>query len=427
PPAAAGHHPSPPKNFSDERFRQTQKDSPHSDLLDPIPHSPPLAATPPFVPTTVTTNTITTPLTLQPPTPPSSSHHHTADATIFGHPSRHTTFISIIPTIGPRHHHPALILTTAAAIHHPPPQRPQPPPKAKPDPLRLKTKLGISQSTPECNSNERIRFWTNENMEYKMDMVESAVKPFRSVRSNLPAGEINERRQKFQVVPVIADIDGAFDSNMDKVFDFLSDDDQNNELDPSKLQSLLKAHTKEVRDIKDDLKNHVSTSELWEILKANNRDTLGSELCLRHRWRRLILMHVFLVYEHDTGHSKYFGENREDGDIGDKGEAAPNMLSTLMKTSSKDIGSSKRRISHALEPGNHIYCLYDPEDAEITAYQWDPRVKGLFFTKPQSALQLLERDLPRQKWLKGHEALMSLSLKPYVSTGTTNLLYITHA
>nr|GEX89241.1 hypothetical protein [Tanacetum cinerariifolium] len=49
----------------------------------------------PFVPTTVTANTTTTPLTPQPPTPPSSSHHHTADATIFGHPSRHTTFISI--------------------------------------------------------------------------------------------------------------------------------------------------------------------------------------------------------------------------------------------------------------------------------------------------------------------------------------------
>ncbi|GKC68550.1 hypothetical protein Tco_1101148 [Tanacetum coccineum] len=57
-------------------------------------------------------------------------------------------------------------------------------------------------------------------------------------------------------------------------------------------------------------------------------------------------------------------------------------------------------------------CLYEPEDVEITAYPWDPRVKGLFFTKPRLALQLLERDLSRQKWLKGHEALISLSLKP---------------
>ncbi|GJV63517.1 hypothetical protein Tco_1474345, partial [Tanacetum coccineum] len=57
-------------------------------------------------------------------------------------------------------------------------------------------------------------------------------------------------------------------------------------------------------------------------------------------------------------------------------------------------------------------CLYEPGDVEITAYPWDPRVKGLFFTKPRLALQLLERDLSRQKWLKGHEALISLSLKP---------------
>nr|GEV88815.1 reverse transcriptase domain-containing protein [Tanacetum cinerariifolium] len=136
-------------------------------------------------------------------------------------------------------------------------------------------------------------------------------------------------------------------------------------------------------------------------------------------------------------------ENREDDDIGAKGEASPNMLTTLMETSrihgsipllinqflhknsmvtndivevsnltSKDIGSTKRWIGHAFKPGNHIYCLYDPEDAEITAYPWDPRVKDLFFHQPQSALQLLEWDLPRQKWLKGHEALMSLSLKP---------------
>ncbi|GKE79362.1 hypothetical protein Tco_1545482, partial [Tanacetum coccineum] len=75
-------------------------------------------------------------------------------------------------------------------------------------------------------------------------------------------------------------------------------------------------------------------------------------------------------------------ENRKDGDIGGNGETAPNMLCTLMKTSrihgsipllinqflhkntlvtndivqvadltSQDIGSFKRRIGHALEPG----------------------------------------------------------------------------
>nr|GEV69550.1 hypothetical protein [Tanacetum cinerariifolium] len=80
-------------------------------------------------------------------------------------------------------------------------------------------------------------------------------------------------------------------------------------------------------------------------------------------------------------------ENRKDGDIGGNGEAAPNMLRTLIKTSrihgsipllihqflhkntlvindkvevadltSQDIESFKRRIGHALEPrGGYQY------------------------------------------------------------------------
>nr|GEV94377.1 poly [ADP-ribose] polymerase 1 [Tanacetum cinerariifolium] len=48
------------------------------------------------------------------------------------------------------------------------------------------------------------------------------------------------------------------------------DGNQNNELDHSKLKSLLKAQTKEAEVIKDDLKNHVSTSELRVMPEANN-------------------------------------------------------------------------------------------------------------------------------------------------------------
>nr|GEU96755.1 valine--tRNA ligase, mitochondrial 1-like isoform X2 [Tanacetum cinerariifolium] len=41
--------------------------------------------------------------------------------------------------------------------------------------------------------------WTNERVEYEMDVVESAVKSLRSIRANLPAGERNERRAGFAV------------------------------------------------------------------------------------------------------------------------------------------------------------------------------------------------------------------------------------
>ena len=38
-----------------------------------------------------------------------------------------------------------------------------------------------------------MQSWTNEKVEFEMDMVESAVKSLRSLRANLAAGEINER------------------------------------------------------------------------------------------------------------------------------------------------------------------------------------------------------------------------------------------
>nr|GEV90186.1 hypothetical protein [Tanacetum cinerariifolium] len=136
-------------------------------------------------------------------------------------------------------------------------------------------------------------------------------------------------------------------------------------------------------------------------------------------------------------------ENREDGDIGGKGEDAPNMLTTLMKTSrihgsipllinqflhknslvtndivevadltSKDIGSPSDELVMHLNQGTIYIVFMTQKMLKSLHIHGIHESRVYFFTKPQSALQLLERDLPRQKWLKGHEALMSLSLKP---------------
>ncbi|GJR32265.1 poly [ADP-ribose] polymerase 1 [Tanacetum coccineum] len=77
---------------------------------------------------------------------------------------------------------------------------------------------------------------------------------------------------------------GAVDRDQKLKMAKTEDDNKNNELDPSKLQSLLEAQTKELWALKDDLKNHVSTAELREMLEANNQSTSGSELDLRDRW-----------------------------------------------------------------------------------------------------------------------------------------------
>ncbi|GJU10225.1 hypothetical protein Tco_1132621 [Tanacetum coccineum] len=66
-------------------------------------------------------------------------------------------------------------------------------------------------------------------------------------------------------------------------------------------------------------------------------------------------------HQHDYGLIEFQGdvqqENREDDDMGGKGEAAPNMLSTLMKTSRihGSIVGNKKSISPS-----HVYFLQMP-------------------------------------------------------------------
>ena len=46
----------------------------------------------------------------------------------------------------------------------------------------------------------------------------------------------------------------------------------------------VKTQSKELWDLKDDLKKHVTTTELREMLEANGQDSSGSEIDLRDRW-----------------------------------------------------------------------------------------------------------------------------------------------
>ena len=52
----------------------------------------------------------------------------------------------------------------------------------------------------------------------------------------------------------------------------------------SDLESLLEAQTKDLWDLKDNLKKHVTLGELREMLEANEQDSAGSEFDLRDRW-----------------------------------------------------------------------------------------------------------------------------------------------
>nr|GFB47732.1 hypothetical protein [Tanacetum cinerariifolium] len=103
-----------PENFSGECLRRTQKCSPHSDLSDPMYHSPPLAAaTPPLSPSVVGSNTTIhhhhhlhpVIVTMAPSSPPLANcrclHNHAA--TTSGHTNHHSIITTSPP---PLHPHP---------------------------------------------------------------------------------------------------------------------------------------------------------------------------------------------------------------------------------------------------------------------------------------------------------------------------------
>ena len=50
------------------------------------------------------------------------------------------------------------------------------------------------------------------------------------------------------------------------------------------LEKKMETQSKELWDLKDDLKKHGTTTELREMLEANGQDSSGSEIDLRDRW-----------------------------------------------------------------------------------------------------------------------------------------------
>lgn len=55
-------------------------------------------------------------------------------------------------------------------------------------------------------------------------------------------------------------------------------------LQPCSKEREMEAQTKELWDLKDDLKKYVTTAELREMLEANEQSSRGSELDLRDKW-----------------------------------------------------------------------------------------------------------------------------------------------
>lgn len=55
-------------------------------------------------------------------------------------------------------------------------------------------------------------------------------------------------------------------------------------LQPCSKERETEAQTKELWNLKDDLKKYVTTAEMREMLEINEQSTRGSELDLRDKW-----------------------------------------------------------------------------------------------------------------------------------------------
>lgn len=61
----------------------------------------------------------------------------------------------------------------------------------------------------------------------------------------------------------------------------------------SELESKLEKQSKDLWEIKDKLRAHVSTAEMRDMLTANGQDATGSEYDLRERWSVHLTYHGF--------------------------------------------------------------------------------------------------------------------------------------
>lgn len=61
----------------------------------------------------------------------------------------------------------------------------------------------------------------------------------------------------------------------------------------AELESKLEKQSKDLWEIKDKLRAHVSTAEMRDMLTANEQDATGSEYDLRERWLVHLIHHGF--------------------------------------------------------------------------------------------------------------------------------------
>lgn len=61
----------------------------------------------------------------------------------------------------------------------------------------------------------------------------------------------------------------------------------------TELESMLEKQSKDLWEIKDKLRAHVSTAEMRDMLTANEQDATGSEYDLRERWLVHLTCHGF--------------------------------------------------------------------------------------------------------------------------------------
>ncbi|GJU86048.1 hypothetical protein Tco_1293594 [Tanacetum coccineum] len=103
----------------------------------------------------------------------------------------------------------------------------------------------------------------------------------------------------------------------------------------------------------------------------------------------------------------YYERRILEDDLETKGDVAgkcinEKLTSTVLLNSANSLTNDGTLSDYGYQNRLHALgvCLYDPEDAEITAYPWDPRVKGLFFHQTTVSIAAVGAELTETKMAK---------------------------
>ncbi|GKA24821.1 hypothetical protein Tco_0710854 [Tanacetum coccineum] len=198
-------------------------------------------------------------------------------------------------------------------------------------------------------------------------------------------------------------VDRVFEQKVQDFLELLKKREHLDVLQESEEARILNEVEANQKRIKKDLeKQHVLRQKVDNLINQNH--LFKHSIILIKAWcyyeRRILGAHhglistyaleTLVLYNFHVFNNSFAGPPEDD--LETKGDVAGKCING--KLTSTVLLNSANGLT------NDGVCLYDPEDAEITAYPWDPRVKGLFFHQTTVSIAAVGAGLTETKMAK---------------------------